>query len=205
MQLFHNPASPFCRKVDVLLHECGRFGDVEPLAAGGHPTAQGEDANMPLAHNPLGKIPTLLRPDGPAIYDSNVICRYLDDRFAAGLYPAHRIWDTLTLEATADGIMEAAVLMVYEVRSRPEDQRSPEWVEAQWAKVLRGLEALEGRWMSHLHGNLDMGQIAVGCALGYLDFRHPDRDWRHAHMALAAWEKSFAARPSMEATKPRQI
>lgn len=202
MQLFHNPASPFCRKVDVLLHEAGRFDDVEPVAAGGHPTATGKDLNMPAAHNPLGKIPTLLRPEGPAIYDSRVICRYLDDRFEAGFYPASRLFETLTLEATADGMMEAAVLMVYETRSRPETARHPAWVEAQWSKVTRGLEAIEARWMSHLHGRLDMGQIAVGCALGYLDFRHPDRDWRKDHATLAAWFTDFAARPSMQATEP---
>ncbi|MEO1239186.1 MAG: glutathione S-transferase [Pseudomonadota bacterium] len=202
MQLFHNPASPFCRKVDVLLHEVGKVDAVEPLAAGGHPTAKADEANMPVSHNPLGKIPTLLRPDGPALYDSNVICRYLDDRFGAGLYPPHRLWETLTLEATADGIMEAAVLMVYETRSRAESERSPAWVEAQWDKVTRGLDAIEERWMSHLHGRLDMGQIAVGCALGYLDFRHPERDWRVPRVSLAAWFEKFSARPSMAATSP---
>lgn len=203
MQLFHNPASPFCRKVDVLLHEAGHFSDVEAIAAGGHPTASADEANMPTAHNPLGKIPTLLRSDGPALYDSNVICRYLDARFDAGFYPEHRLWETLTLEATADGIMEAAVLMVYENRSRPEEERSPAWVEAQWSKIERALEAIESRWMSHLHGKVDMGQIAVGSALGYLDFRHPNRDWRTAHVALAAWFQGFGTRPSMEATLPR--
>lgn len=202
MQLFHNPASPFCRKVDVLLHEAGHFDAVEPIAAVGHPTAG--DASMPTAHNPLGKIPTLLRPDGPALYDSRVICRYLDAKYGAGLYPETRLWDVLTLEATADGMMEAAVLMVYEGRSRPEDKRHAPWVEAQWTKVVRALDALEARWMSHLAGRLDMGQIAVGCALGYLDFRHPDRDWRAAHPALADWFAAFGARPSMAATVPAQ-
>lgn len=203
MQLFHNPASPFCRKVDVLLHECGHFDDVEAVSAGGHPTATGADANMPVSQNPLGKIPTLVRADGPALYDSRVICRYLDHLYSAGLYPENRLWDTLTLEATADGIMDAAILMVYETRSRPEDKRSPDWVEAQWSKVTRGLDALEARWMSHLRGRLDMGQIAVGCALAYLDFRHPNRDWRSGRAALTEWEAEFALRPSMEATKPQ--
>src|SRR6056297_3280812 len=152
MQLFHNPASPFCRKIDILLNETGHVGDVEPLSASGHPTAAGSDANMPLAHNPLGKIPTLLRPDGPALYDSRVICRYLDDLYDAGFYPANRLWEVLTLEATADGVMDAAVLMVYEKRSRPAERQDPAWVEAQWAKILRTLDAVEARWMSHLAG-----------------------------------------------------
>jgi glutathione S-transferase len=92
--------------------------------------------------------------------------------------------------------------MVYEVRFREENHRNAAWVEGQWAKVARALDALEARWMSHLHGRLDAGQIAVACALGYLDFRHGDRDWRRAHPALAAWYQGFAARPSMEATVP---
>ena len=108
----------------------------------------------------------------------------------------------LTLEATADGMMESGVLMVYETRLRPEGARSPEWVEAQWAKIARALEALEARWMSHLAGPLDMGQIAVACALGYLDFRHDARGWRQGHPALAAWHDGFATRQSMTDTAP---
>ena len=197
MQLFDNPASPYCRKVKVLLHETGQIGDVEILFAVGHPIAQAE---MPTAHNPLGKIPTLLRDDGPAIYDSRVICRFLNDRAKADLYPEPRIWETLTLEATADGIMEAAVLMVYEARCRPESLRSEDWVEAQWDKTSRALDALETRWMSHLSGPLDIGQIAVGCALGYLNFRHSGRDWRAGRPELASWFAAFEQRSSMQAT-----
>ncbi|PWE33439.1 glutathione S-transferase [Maritimibacter sp. 55A14] len=200
MQLFDNPASPFCRKVDVLLHETGQSADVERIPAVGAPT---DPSRMPVAHNPLGKIPALVRDDGGTLYDSRVICRYLDDRAGAGLYPAPpRLWEVLTLEATADGIMDAAVLMVYEARCRPEAMRVAAWVEGQWAKVARALDALEARWPGHLAGPLDMGQIALGCALGYLDFRHGGRDWRQAHDALAAWEADFAARDSMVATRP---
>jgi glutathione S-transferase len=157
---------------------------------------------MPVALNPLGKIPALARDDGPALYDSRVICRYLDDRAQAGLYPASRLWDVLTLEATADGIMDAAVLIIYESRVRPEDHRFAPWVDGQWTKIDRSLDALEQRWLSHLHGPLDMGQIAVGAALGYLDFRHDERGWRNGRPGLAAWEAVFAERPSMVATRP---
>jgi glutathione S-transferase len=144
-----------------------------------------------------------VRDDGPALYDSRVICRYLDDRAKAGLYPAApRLWDVLTLEATADGILEAAVLMAYESRVRPEEMRLPAWVEGQWAKIDRALDALEDRWLSHLKGPLDIGQIAVGAALGYLDFRHGGRDWRATRPGLAAWNAVFAERPSMVATRP---
>ena len=152
--------------------------------------------------NPLTKVPALERPDGCTLYDSRVICRYLDDRARAGLYPDGRLWETLTLEATADGIMEAAVLMVYEHKMRPGEAFVEAWVDAQWAKVERAVGALNARWMSHLRGPLDMGQIAVGCALGYLDFRHDARNWRKGNDALAAWARKFDSRDSMQATAP---
>ena len=199
MRLFDNPASPFCRKVRVVLHETGQTDDVEIVKVMASPSNPDKDNT---AQNPLGKIPTLARSDGPAIYDSRVICRYLDAISGGKLYPEGRIWEVLTLEATADGIMDAAVLMVYEARFRPEEIRSAEWTEAQWGKVSRALDAIEARWMSHLHGRLDAAQIAVGCALGYLDFRHGNRDWRGTRPGLAAWYSEFAARPSMEATVP---
>ena len=113
-----------------------------------------------------------------------------------------RIWEILTLEALADGIMDAAVLITYEKRVRPEDQRHAGWLDGQRARVARGLDALEEEWMSHLHGPLNAGQVAVGCALGYLDFRHPDITWREGHTQLAAWFERFAERPSMVETSP---
>ena len=199
MKLFHTPASPFVRKVMVTLIETGQQEDVTLVSVAGSPTASEQ---MPLAQNPLGKIPTLIRESGPAIYDSRVICRFFDHRAGGRLYPDSHLWETLTLEATADGIMDAAVLIVYESRCRPEEKRSEDWVESQWDKIARALDALEGRWMSHLSGPLDMGQIAVGCALGYLDFRHGARDWRKGREALAAWYEGFAGRPAMQATEP---
>lgn len=200
MRLYQSPTSPYARKVLVVLHETGQLGDVELVPASGSPVDPG---TAPVAQNPLGKIPTLERPDGPALYDSRVICRFLDHRAGGRLYPeAPRLWESLTLEATADGILDAAILMVYEGRLRPEGLRYEAWVEGQWSKVARALDALESRWTSHLHGPLDIGQIAVGCALGYIDFRHGDRDWRKAHPGLAAWYGGFARRDSMEATVP---
>ena len=164
------------------------------------PTTPGEAVP---AKNPLGKIPALERDSGPTLYDSPVICQYLNDLASGSLYPmAPRLWETLTLEATADGIMDAAVLMVYEGRVRPEEFQYEPWVEAQWSKVVRALDALEARWLSHLAGPLDIAHISMGCALGYLDFRHGARDWRSTRPGLAAWYETFSARPSMEASKP---
>ena len=200
LKLYHSANSPYVRKVEVLLLEAGRAGEVTLVPATGTPV---DPQTMPLAQNPLGKVPALERDDGPALYDSRVICRYLDDRFGAGLYPARpRLWDTLVLEATADGILDAALLMVYETRVRPEERQHSPWVEAQWGKVARALDALEERWLSHLAGPLCMGQIAVAAALGYLDLRHGARDWRAGRPGLTAFAARMAARDSLRATLP---
>lgn len=202
MKLLQASASPFARKCRVVLHETG-VGGVEVVDAATSPAATDPAV---AAANPLGKIPVLLREDGPALYDSRVICRFLDAqaqaeaRGARTLYPEARIWDVLTLEATADGIMEAAVLLIYQSRFGGE---GTSWLDGQWDKVARALDALEARWTPNLAGPLHMGQIAVGCALGYLDFRHDARGWRDGRPALAAWEARFKEREAMRATAPR--
>ncbi|NNE51793.1 MAG: glutathione S-transferase [Sulfitobacter sp.] len=200
MKLSYAPTSPYVRKVMVLLHETNQLDDVTLVDRATTPIAPDEGL---ITQNPLGKVPALERPEGATLYDSRVICAYLNDRAGAKLYgsgPRH--WEILTLEATADGILDAALLMVYEWRLRPEKLRMPEWVEGQWSKIARALSVLNARWVSHLSGPLDMGQIAVGCALGYLDFRHGDRNWRNGNDALAKWYETFESRPSMEQTRP---
>lgn len=200
MKLYYSPTSPYVRKVMVLLNETGQVDDVSLETMVTTPLAP--DAAL-LSKNPLTKVPALERDEGPTLYDSRVICAYLDDRAGAKLYPTGaRRWDTLTLEATADGILDAALSMVYEGRMRPEDKQMPEWIEGQWGKIDRAVAALNARWVSHLSGPLDMGQIAVGCALGYLDFRHDTRNWRKGNDALANWAREFDSRPSMQATAP---
>lgn len=198
MKLIMSPPSPFARKARVMLRETGLIDRVEEVEVSTSPMKS--DAQI-LAANPLGKIPALVRADGPAIYDSRVITRYLDDMADSNLYPTIRLFEVLTLEATADAIMDVAVAMVYDARFRA-DQQSPEWTEAQWTKVARALEAINSRWMSHLNGPLDMAQIAVSCALSYLDLRHDARNWRAGNDALAKWQTEFEARDAMQATKP---
>lgn len=200
MKLHWNPASPYARKCLVTAKELSLEDQIDLVERGGSPLASD---NMPVTQNPLGKLPVLERREGPAIYDSRVITRYLNDLAGGTLYPDARLWDTLTLEATADGILDAAVLMVYEVRCRPDDIRSPDWVEAQWAKITRALDVIEDRWMSHLHGPFDAAQIGVAAALGYLDFRHPGREWRAGRASLVAWEQKMLDRDSIAETKPR--
>ncbi len=202
MKLYHSPTSPYVRKVRVLLHETGQSDDVELVNAGGTPLAPSDAL---IARNPLTKVPALELADGSMLFDSRVICAYFDDRAKAGLYQsgaAH--WQTRTLEALADGMLDAALLIVFEGRLRPEEKQMDEWCDAQWAKIERGCAALERDWMGHLDGPLDMGQIAAGCALSYLDFRLDARGWRKGNDALAAWFKAFESRSSMAATPPPQ-
>ena len=199
MKLMMAGPSPFVRKVRVLLREADMVDQVEEVEVVASPAGPSEDL---IAANPLGKIPALVRQYGPTLYDSRVICRFLNDQANGEFYPETRLWEVLTLEATADGMMDAAVLMVYEARFRDEAERSQAWVDAQWAKVDRALSALESRWVSHLTGPVDMAQIALGCALAYLDFRHGERDWRTGRPQLAAWFKEFESRPSMQDTQP---
>lgn len=199
MKLYTSMPSPFGRKVKIMLMETGLWDDTQVIEVVTTPFATDPAV---AAANPAGKIPALLREEGPALYDSRVICRYLDARAGAGLYPESRLWEVLTLEAMADGILEAALAMVYELRFRPEEKVMPEWIEAQWARVARSLDMLEGRWMAHLSGRMDAGHIALGCALGYLDFRHGARDWRSGHEALADWYDEFSVRESMVRTAP---
>lgn len=200
MKLYYAATSPYVRKVMILLEETGQRDDVELIDVATTPVAA--DPAL-LAKNPLAKVPALERPDGPTLYDSRVITAYLDARGGDRLYPVGtRRWDTLTLEATADGILDAALLMTYEARLRPEEKRMPEWVDGQWDKIARSVAALNTRWMSHLNGPLDMGQIAVGCALAYVDFRHGARDWRKGNDGLATWFATFESRPWMKSTVP---
>ncbi|MBB5514676.1 glutathione S-transferase [Rubricella aquisinus] len=200
MQLYDNPASPYCRKVRILLHETGLMDQVHLTTVAGNAADPG---TMPVTVNPLGKIPCLVRDTGPALYDSRVICAYLDDLAGAGLYGTGSArWDILTLEALADGMLDAALAIVYEARIRDEAMRHEGWVEGQWDKIARALDALEGRWIAFLSGPMTMGHIAVASALGYLDFRLDARGWRGRHPALAEWFAAVSERPALQATRP---
>lgn len=200
MKLFYSPTSPFVRKVVVVLKETGQFEDVELISAQTAPTAP---ADVLSGRVPLGKVPALERADGPTLFDSRVICAYFDNRASAGLYGSGaRVWEMRTLEALADGILEAAVLMTYESRLRPEDKQWETWVDAQWMKISRAIDAINAQWMSHLAGPMTIGQIAVACALSYVDFRHGSRNWRQGNDALAQWYVGFASRDSMQSTTP---
>lgn len=200
MQLIYAAASPFARKVRVLAAETGLLERIELFDTAVLPTTLNERVN---ALNPLGKIPVLLSDDGEALYDSRVICEYLDTLHqGAKLLPdgAAR-WQVLRLAALADGLMDAALLARYERAARPAELQWSAWLEGQLGKIQRALAELE-RQVGQLQGPLDLAQIGVACALGYLDFRFADLDWRAAHPGLAAFQQAFAQRASMQASAP---
>lgn len=201
MKLFYSPASPYVRKVMVLLHETGQIDDVEIVLV--KPTPMATPVELAAA-NPLGKLPSLQRDDGLTLFDSRVICGFLDARAGGRLYPQGEDGlRTKVLEALGDGMLDASIAMVYEKRFRPQEQWSGDWIEAQWSKLTRAFAVLEAQWLGHLAGPIDMGQVAVGCALGYVEFRIPDREWRGEYPGLARWFDSFDSNPSMISTRPK--
>ena len=192
-------ASPFVRKCTIAALTLGLETQIESQPAN---TADPLD---PLRQqNPLGKIPTLILDDGEVLYDSRVIVAYLD-HLAGGnkLYPAdpmERI-QTLKLEALADGMMDAAVLQVYEKRYRAEHERSHSWVERQAERCATALNHLE-QAPPQTTGAPTAGTIAIACALGYLDLRF-EGAWRRNHPAMVAWLNAFRATvPAYDATAP---
>ncbi|HUF56225.1 MAG TPA: glutathione S-transferase [Thermohalobaculum sp.] len=201
MKLYHSETSPYVRKVMVVLHMTGQLGAVELVPGSGSPLAPNDET---VGANPLGKVPCLVTDGGEALFDSRVITRWLDHVGQGGLYPAgDALFRVLTLEALADGILDAALLVVYEGRLRPEELRFTPWVEGQTGKVLRALAVLEARVADDLMGAPTMAHVAVGCALGYVDFRLPQLAWRDTCPALADWYRDFAEKPYMQATVPQ--
>lgn len=197
LTLRSSPASPFGRKVKLVAYHLGLMDRITIVNAD---TADPSDSLR--AQNPLGKIPALILDDGQVLYDSRVIVDYLDHLAGGGgvipVDPAQR-FPALTMQALADGVMDAALLQVYEKRWRDEGLRSERWASHQADKVARGLVAFEA---SDLSGPLHIGHIALACALGYLDLRFGG-DWRHTHPALVHWLDGFApANPAFEKTRP---
>ena len=199
MKLVYSPPSPFVRKVTTLIHHADLSDRIELINVKTTALSVAEEAR---AANPLGKIPVMILEDGKAIFDSRVITQYLDELAGSKLYPREKIYDILTLEALADGIMESAVSITYESKLRPENEQSPSWMEAQWSKVLHAVKALDDGIFKAMDGEINMGQIAVSCALGYLDFRHDARQWRGGHSKLACWNDKMMKLPALIKTIP---
>jgi glutathione S-transferase len=196
LKLYGTPISPFTRKAMVIAHELGLKMEVLPRPA---------DAAEFRRINPLGKIPALVLDDGSALFDSPVICEYLNQFGGGKFFPGMSLWrqnsgrwKALGLQALGDGIADAAVARVVEGR-----QPTPH--EAQIAHHLMAVEAgLDSLERVKFAEYPTIGEIAVGCARGYLDFRLPDLDWRASRPRLAAWYAKFSEYPSMKATAPRK-
>jgi glutathione S-transferase len=192
------PPSPFGRKVKIAAALLGLSGRIRVEA-----TDTTDPADSIRRQNPLGKIPSLILEDGTALFDSRVIVEYLDALAGGGrIIPmsGDERFAVLRMQALADGLMDAALLQVYEIRYRPEEIRSEKWRVYQAEKVGRALAAFENEPPGR-HGDWHAGQIALACALGYLDLRFEGR-WRAAHPKLVNWLDTFAASvPSFAATR----
>jgi glutathione S-transferase len=201
MKLLVSLPSPYGRKVRVVLAEKRIECDLELV------DVAPEDSAV-IAHNPLGKVPTLLLDDGTALYDSRVIVEFLDNVSPISrLIPqdkreriAVRRW-----EALADGVIEAGALLRAETL-RPEGERSPTWMRRQQGKVERGLEVLAADLGEHNWCNNDrytLADISLGCCLGWLAFRHPAIDWRGQYPNLERLYERLSERPAFADTAPR--
>lgn len=202
MTLYHSPASPFVRKVLVLLHETGQTERVALHSVQLTPVTPSTDV---LHDNPAGKIPALRLADGTVLHDSRVILDYLDSQHVGEpLIPTGGArWRRLTLASLADAILDAAVLLRYETFLRPEDKRWEQWSEAQQDKIERAQAYFESECLAELASRFDIAAIGLACALGYLDFRQPQLGWRERFPGLAGWYADVSQRPSMQATAPR--
>ncbi|WP_454620338.1 glutathione S-transferase [Bradyrhizobium cenepequi] len=198
MKMHWSPRSPFVRKAMIAIHEIGLQDQVECVRTVVAPTRVHEEL---MDDNPLSKLPTLVLDDGTPVYDSHLICEYLDAHHGrARLFPAE--WPerliALRHEALGDGLMDLALLWLIE-RQRGEGMQSEALVAACARKVERVLERLERDISAFTDRPFDIGHLTIGTALGYLDFRFGFLNWREGHPALTAWHADFLERPSVKA------
>jgi glutathione S-transferase len=201
MKLFYAPTSPFVRKVMISAHELGLVDRIELVPAAVSPINRNADV---VAQNPLGKIPALVTDDGVALYDSRVICQYLNSVASGQVIPPEgpARWTALRDEALGDGLMDAAVLIRYETFVRPEPLRWQEWIDGKFEAARSAVRGIEAQAQA-LEGRNDIGVISIACALGYLDFRNPEFDWAALAPRTAKWFAGYKARPSFQATMPK--
>jgi len=202
MKLYVSSASPFGRKPSILIAELGLESRVRQEPASVTPVSRNEEI---ARDNPLAKIPTLVLDDGSTLYDSPVICEYLDSlgaepRFFPKSGPAR--WTALRRQALGDGLLDAAILSRYEQALRPEALRWPEWIAGQMAKITGALDAMEADAPTFGDG-FDIGHVTTACAVGYLDLRFPAVAWRTGRPQLSAWFEQTSKRPSLVSTLPK--
>ncbi len=202
LRLYHTTTSPYVRKVMAVANQLGLAAQIELLASAAHPVKR--DSRI-ATFNPIGKVPAAQTSDGQLLFDSRVICEYLDDYAQGGLFPvgAQR-WQALARQALGDGLLDAALLARYERLARPKELQSDAWYQAQLGKVQAALESIEQQAPELASTPSDIGAITLGCALGYLDFRFADMDWRSHCPQAARWFADFDAQPAMIATRPHE-
>ena len=203
MKLHYADPSPYARKVRVLAHETGLLARLELMSDVVSPVQPNSELGK---QNPLMKVPTLVTDDGVALFDSPVICQYLDSlhsgpKLVPSQGPAR--WRALRLEALADGITDAALLWRYETVLRPEERQWSAWIDGQLAKVTQGLDQVE-REAEQLEGEVTVGQIALACSIDWMEFRKVGGALRDGRPQLFSWYGRFASRPSMLATAPKR-
>jgi glutathione S-transferase len=197
VKLCFSPTSPYVRKVWACAISRGIAAQMELVPTNGN-------ASLPefVAINPLSKVPALITEDGVALFDSPVICEYLDSiGDALPMLPAHGAarWRALKFQAMGDGILDASVPRRGEMQ-KPQDDGRVAWIARQVAAVDRTLDALEA---DPPHRIVDIGSIAIACALGYLDFRFAVQPWRQMRPKLSAWFEAFAQNPAIADTVPK--
>lgn len=202
MKLLYSPLSPFVRKVMIVAKELGLDGRIETVTAATNPSVPNPEI---ARHNPLMKIPALVTDDGLELFESKVIVQYLDALGGNKLIPASgpARWKALRLEAMADGLADAGILVRYEMAMRPAQLHWKEWISGQLTKVGNALDQLE-KEAGDLEGPLTVGPIAVACACTWLEFRNVLPDARKSRPKLFAWvDRMNKERPSFAATMPK--
>lgn len=196
MKIFFSPTSPYVRKCLVAGHELGLNERIELMPSNANPVQRDQEI---IAKNPLGKVPTFLSDDGQVLYDSRVICEYLDDLAGGTLFPraGNVRWETLTLQSLGDGMLDASLLARYEDVARSKELHWAAWRTGQLAKVESSLAHLDA-YPQQLKDRVDIGSITLGCALWYLDLRFVELDWRSRYPMVAQWYAVFSQRPSMQ-------
>lgn len=199
MKIYFSPASPYVRKCLVVAHELGIADQIEKLPSNAHTVNRDR---VIIADNPLGQVPTFFTDEGAVIYDSRVICEYLNAKANGELFPADGAlrWDVLTQQALADGMLGACLIARYEDVARPEPLRWADWRAAQLDKVTTGLAWMEAHLASLQ--TIQIGSISLACLLGYLDFRFPDYAWHANAPQTAQWFAQMSERASFKATFP---
>lgn len=194
MKLYYSANSPFVRKVVIVAEALGLTSRIERTPATANPLVR--DAHL-RSLNPMGQLPTLVTDDGMALFDSPVICEYLDRLGDDGIIGnGSDRWRNLRDAALGDGLLEAALTYRYEKGMRPEALQWADWSAAMAGKVVDILDFLETH-AGKLSGRLDIGPISFCCALVYLDWRLEELNWRNGRPVLDAWFKAFCERPEV--------